>query len=197
MTNVNRGRGMAARISGHALTAIAAVVLAMVIARAAGPRGVTHMPTVHSLEQLARLVTLKVHLADTLAVDARDGVESVKAAWIIKGDAMIGVDVSRASIGDIDMERRTALIRLPQPEVMSPRVDHDRTRTVNMNTGWWTSGGYMARINDRAMLLAQERIREQAGSEEHIGLAREQAARIITGFYEIIGWTVGIVWSDN
>ncbi len=197
MKHDSRSRGFTGTTARHGFTAFAAVAVTLAAMNHSRPQAPLLMPTVQSLEQLARIVTLKVHLADTLAVDARDGIDSVRAAWIIKGDALIGIDVARASIEDIDSERRTAVIRLPQPEVMSPRVDHDRTRTVNMRTGWWTSGDYMALISDRAMLRAQQRITEQAGSAEHIDMAREQAARIITGFYEIIGWTVGIVWSDN
>jgi hypothetical protein len=48
-------------------------------------------PTLRSLEQLANLVALRVRLADTLTVDARDGVDSVRAAWIVRGDALVGV----------------------------------------------------------------------------------------------------------
>ena len=51
-------------------------------------------PTVERLQRLSHLVTTKVLIADVLVGEGEGHV----GAWLIKGDALIGVDLSRAKI---------------------------------------------------------------------------------------------------
>jgi hypothetical protein len=138
-----------------------------------------------------------VRLADTLTVDARDGVDSVRAAWIVRGDALVGVDVAAAVIESIDAEARLATVSLPEPRAISPRIDHLGTSVFDMRTGMLTGDRYVAGIQDRAMRLAQERIERQAAEPEHLELARERIESIVRGFYALAGWTVEIRWRDR
>jgi hypothetical protein len=50
--------------------------------------------------------------------------EGCRGAWLIRGDALIGVDLSRAQILDKDDEARRATVRFPPPGVLQARVDH-------------------------------------------------------------------------
>lgn len=177
----------------------AALAAALAWRTTAQPRArqVDFRPTVRSLERLAQIVSLKVNLADTLSVDAREGMDSVRAAWIVKGDALIGVDVSAARIEGLDAEGLRAEIVLPGPAVISPRVDHGRTRTFMLRSGLWTRDRYVAGIKDRAMHIAQDRIAEQAADAEHIEMARARVETIVREFYGLAGWDVQVRWLDS
>ena len=74
-------------------------------------------PTVVQLERLRQLVSTRVHVADVLVGESR----WLEGSWIIQGDALLAVDLSKAEVKDGDEKARTAAIVLPQPAVLSPR----------------------------------------------------------------------------
>jgi|BioPla2DNA2_1021312.scaffolds.fasta_scaffold27949_2 hypothetical protein len=158
---------------------------------------VSFKPTVQALEQLSQIVSLRIHLADTLTVDAKKGRHTVQAAWIIKGDALIAVDLKQGRVIDVSESNKTATIQLPPPSVLSPRIDHEKTKTFNLERGLWTKDEYVTYINDKAMKLAQQKIREQASSPEYIEMGRTLAERIIRGFYSLADWEVEVAWRDS
>ena len=55
-------------------------------------------PTVVQLERLQYLVSTRVHVADVLVGESR----WLEGSWIIQGDALIGVDMSKAEVVDRD-----------------------------------------------------------------------------------------------
>jgi hypothetical protein len=64
-----------------------------------------------------------------------------RGVFQISGDALIAVNLSRASIPSKDNETREAVICLPQPEVLQARVDHTRTRTWEVRKTTWVPWG--------------------------------------------------------
>ena len=64
-----------------------------------------------------------------------------RGVFQISGDALIAVNLSRASIPSKDNETREAVICLPQPEVLQARVDHTRTRTWEVRRTTWVPWG--------------------------------------------------------
>ena len=62
------------------------------------------------LERLQYFVSTRVHVADVLVGESR----WLEGSWIIQGDALIGVDMSKAEIKDRDEKARTARHR-PAP----------------------------------------------------------------------------------
>jgi hypothetical protein len=82
-------------------------------------------PTIERLQHLRSLVVVRVRVADVLTAEG----EGYRGVWLIKGDALIGVDAGKGEVVDKDEAVRTATVRLPQPAVVQSRVDHERTRT--------------------------------------------------------------------
>jgi len=68
-------------------------------------------PTLVQLERLQYLVSTRVHVADVLVGESR----WLEGSWIVQGDALIGLDMSKAEIRDRDEKARTAVIVLPRP----------------------------------------------------------------------------------
>ena len=65
-------------------------------------------PTVVQLEQLQQLVSTRVHVSDVLVGESR----WLEGCWIITGDALLAVDMSKAEVKDRDEKARTATIIL-------------------------------------------------------------------------------------
>ena len=68
-------------------------------------------PTVVQLERLQHLVSSRVHVSDVLVGESR----WLEGSWIIQGDALLAVDMSKSEVADKDEKARTAAIVLPRP----------------------------------------------------------------------------------
>jgi hypothetical protein len=148
-------------------------------------------PTVERLERLSHLVTTRVYVADVLVGEG----EGCRGAWLIKGDALVGVNLGRVRIAKKDEATKQALIVLPPPEVLQPRVDHRRTKTWEVRRmAWLPWNADQDRLRDEVMLQAQELVARAAESDESLQQAKAAAATIIKAFYEEVGWQVRVTW---
>jgi hypothetical protein len=179
-----------------ACLAAAAVLLVIVYYRAPKPSAIqitSQGPTIERLARLMHLVTTRIYISDVLTGEG----EGCRGAWLIRGDALIGVDLRQAKITDKDFQTRQATICLPQPEVLQSRVDHERTRTWEVRkTTWVPWGGDPDSLRDNVMRQGQRLVAAAAGSPENLAHAKMVAEAILRGFYEEVGWQVRIVWRD-
>jgi len=158
----------------------------------ARPRIVSQGPTVERLEKLSDLVTSRVYIADVLTGD--DGY--YHGAWLIKGDAIMGVDLSHAHIADKNDETKAATVVLPQPRIIQSRVDHQRSRTWEVKRKAWTPwGGNESNLRDNVMLEAQNLVANAAQAPDNVAHARANADAAIKNFYHEIGWDVVVIWT--
>ena len=122
--------------------------------------------------------------------------EGCRGSWLIRGDAMIGVDLAAQILGKDDQARR-ATVRLPQPEVMQARVDHERTKTWQIKSDHLDTfverPGQIARCRDAS---AQRLVAHAAGATESIQQAKAAAEAIIAAFYAEVGWQVKVTWAS-
>ena len=96
---------------------------------------------------------------------------------------------------DKNDEARRATVRLPPPEVMQARVDHERTRTWQVNRmAWLPWNADQDRLRDAVMLQAQQLVAHAAGSTESIQQAKTSTEAIIRAFYAEVGWQVEVTW---
>ena len=132
---------------------------------------------------------------------ARDGCFSCggdvyRGSWLFKGDAILCCDMSLAAITDRDDEKKTAVIKLPKPRVVSPRVDHERTRTWSVERSTWLpwKWGNQDKFRDSAMHHAQRLVEKASRSQENLSMARTQAELVIRKTYEMVDWHVTVNW---
>lgn len=152
---------------------------------------VSQGPTVERLERLAHLVATRVYIADVLVGEG----EGCRGAWLIKGDALLGVDLRHAQIVDRDGAAKQATIRLPLPTVFQSRVDHNKTRTWEVRRTTWVPWNADAdKLRDQVMREAQQLVDSTAGSSEYVGQAQQSAETCLRAFFEELDWQVKIVW---
>lgn len=158
-------------------------------------------PTVEQIQVLATLVTIRVDVADAQETHLDGHVGGVKAAVLVKGDFLLGTDLSRAAFTRLDAVAHTAVLELPQPRVTSPRLDHDRTRVFALSErGLWlvTPGDKRtsATVIERAYRDAQKFVTDAAGDPALLNRARRQAEQVLGAFFKATGWEITIRWSD-
>jgi hypothetical protein len=190
------------------LTLIAWTVLAILVAQAIAlirswdpgvretpPTFSSPGPTVVQLERLQQLVSTRVHVADVLVGESR----WLEGSWIIQGDALLAVDMSKAEVRNSDEKARTATIILPHPAVLSPRVNHEWSQQWDIKSRSWIPLvslvlGDRTAMEKQAMLQAQQLVERAAGSDSHKTTARQGVASTLAEFYQAVGWHVSVQW---
>ena len=151
-------------------------------------------PTIERLERLSQLCTGRVYVADVLIGES----DNSRGAWLIRGDSLIAVNLSKATITEKDDIARRATIRLPQPEILQARVDHEKTKTWEVKTTTWIPWrADQDRLRDEVLLQAQRLVAQAAGSKENIEQAKRAAEIVIAALYEHVGWNVKVVWEKR
>ena len=183
---------------------IAVCVIVFVLAGRlfAPPAGVTSAPSVEQLKPLAGLLTHRAVVVDVVTVGIAGYTGGLKASVIVRGDALLSVDLTRATIGDVDHEARTLVLMLPLPQVVSARLDHEGTRIVAIeSSGLWAlmpSDDARAEIIDHAMLVAQDAVMKAASESLVIEQARVRAEAMIVAFFtDTLKWLVIVRWVDK
>ena len=152
-------------------------------------------PTVVQLERLQHLVSSRVHVTDVLVGESR----WLEGCWIIQGDALLAVDMSKAEVKDRDEKARTAAIVLPRPAVLSARVNHERTQKWDLRSRSWIplAGSLLGdrrAIEQQAMREAQRLVERAAGTEASKAAARQGVESMLAEFYRAVGWQVSVRW---
>ena len=148
-------------------------------------------PTIERLEQLSHLVATRVYIADVLVGEGN----GCKGAWLIRGDALIAVDLSKASIVEKDEAAKKATIRLPPPEILQARVDHERTQIWELkSTTWMPWAADKDSLRDTVMAHAQRLVGHAAGSAENIQAAKIAAETVLRALYSEVGWQLTETW---
>jgi hypothetical protein len=158
-------------------------------------------PTVEQLRRLSTLVTTRVEVADVQESRITGYTGGVRAVLLIKGDLLLGTDLSRARLEAVDPAARTAVLVLSPPAVTSPRVDHERTRLYAVNeSGLWRvvpgDAAYAAAVNE-AYIEAQHRVADVGEDVSVRDRSRRQAEQVLACFYETLGWRVKARWSGE
>ena len=152
-------------------------------------------PTLVQLERLQYLVSTRVHVADVLVGESR----WLEGSWIIQGDALLAVDMSKAEIRDRNEQAKTAVIVLPQPTVLSGRVNHQKTQEWDIKSRSWVPLaslilGDRTAMEKQAMLQAQQLVERASGSDDNKATARQGVEGMLTEFYRGVGWHVSVQW---
>src|SRR5215467_9794958 len=145
------------RITGALFVGIALGVLGLtMIARQAAPsfwsrwagrllgRGteidVSQPTVVNKIQQLQRLETV-VYTMDKVVSGERENpilpnfLAGDRLLMIVHGEVVAGVDFSGLKSGDVAVEERKVVLRLPSAQVFSTRIDNERTKVFTADRG--------------------------------------------------------------
>ena len=126
-------------------------------------------PTIVQLERLQYLVSTRVHVADVLVGESR----WLEGSWIIQGDALLAVDMAKAEIKDRNEQAKTAVIVLPQPAVLSGRVNHEKTQEWDIKSRSWVPLASLI-LGDRTAMEKQAMLRGAAARRAGGRFRRQQ-----------------------
>jgi hypothetical protein len=175
------------------LSIVATFVIGYLLGHRGGdePRIWSTGPTIEHIQSLGQLVSTKVSISDVMTGEA----EGVRGVWLIKGDALLGVDLTRPTVDVEDRDKHRAVIHLDIPTVLSARVDHERSMTWDVQrTSWLPWKGDTDRLRDKAMYHAQRLVEYAASRPEIIDEAKRNAAQALADVYKAVDWHVEVRW---
>jgi hypothetical protein len=193
------------------ITSLVLIVLALAIGwivatvgsawRAGGNLVTYHTgPTIEQVRALSCLVTTRVDVADVVDTQLNGRTGGMKAVMIVKGDFLLGVDLSVAKFESVDTAAHTAVLVLPQPKVTSPRLDHERTKVFMVcQSGLWqiAPGGGQAsgEVIDRGYRDSQRFVAAACNDPALIERSRRQAKQVLEAFFAAMNWKIEFQWS--
>ena len=116
-----------------------ALVMAWALSnRLAAPTPSGSALTIQQIQGLSALVSMRIELSDVVESQIRGYTGGVKAVLLVKGDVLMSVDLSQARFEQLEEKSKAAVLVLPEPKALSPRLDHRRTRLVSVQSeGLW------------------------------------------------------------
>lgn len=176
----------------------AGLLLPLVRTARAGP--VPSSPTIEQVRRLASLVTLHVVVSDVQVRTIHGYTGGVSLVLIVHGGVEVTSDLAAASLQQVDPLHKQAVLVLPPPEAVRPRLDHEHTRIYRIErTGLWRilpGQAGEAELANRALQQAQQVVEQAGGHPRLAAQARRHAEHVLAGFFEALGWRVRIEWQD-
>jgi hypothetical protein len=144
-----------------------------------------HMERVVDLKQRQDLLFGLVHADDAILL-------------IASGDVTAGVDLAKLRDGDIIVEPRARRVqmRIPPPEILSVRIDNNRTYVQTRKTDLLAQRN--EQIESRARQIAESSIRQAALDTGILERARSSATQTLTVLARSLDYDrVDLVWSER
>ena len=155
-------------------------------------------PTLEQVRELGQLVTLRLPISQIRSESLRGYLGGHTLTLAAHGDVLIGTDLEQVQFEQIDHGNKTLVLILPKPKALYARLDHERTRIVELNRhGLWViafgdAGGRV--LTNRAMRNAQRQLDKIGSDRNLIGRAQLRAEQILLGLFIRTGWKVTVRW---
>jgi hypothetical protein len=146
------------------------LVTPTVVIQAQGPS------VVQSIRSLSRIETSQYTVERVLTGESTGALPpftSDKILFIARGEVIAGVDLQKLTEDDVQVVSGTVTIRLPAPEILSSRLDNEKSRVYDRQTGIFTKAD--PNLESQVRQRAEEEIKSAALEDGILDKARENA----------------------
>ncbi len=156
---------------------------------------------IKEMRQLGRLETASFTIEKIIEAKKDDGgpwrnlLFGDKLLLIANGEVIAGYDVSALADGDVEKMSKSLRIKLPAPQILSVRLDNEKTRVYDRNQGILSRGD--KDLETEARLAAEQSIREAACAAGILGQAQENAVKQLKALFGSLGYTDIIIQSPS
>lgn len=170
-------------------------------------------PPVVSVQEMGTLATLRVNYANVIEFNERITQDIPWTQWefrfggtsvllIARGECLIGTDLQAAKYEQILPAAKTATLVLPNPKVITARLNHDPKTggssfyTVNNNgiAALIPGTDGQTKAMNRALQKGQSEIEAACSRPEMMIAARKSAEAVLQPAVSVTGWKVSIAW---
>jgi hypothetical protein len=152
---------------------------------------VTSPSIVEKIRQLSRLETV-VYSLDKIVEGERqsaylpDFLVGEKLLLVAHGEVIAGVDLSQLKPGDVSVKGDAVQVRLPPPQVLTTRIDNDRTKVYSRTTGLLVNQDID--LESKARLAAERQITQAALDDGILDKASQNARTNVTALLYGLGF---------
>jgi hypothetical protein len=182
-----------------------------------GPKPESKLPAqtpLFSLEKMGHLVSVKVNYADVIEFTEQRTQEIPWTQWelnlggtkvllIARGDCTIATNLRAAKYQNIDAEKRTFTLLMPEPKPMQIRVNHEPREKGGSYFYTISSEGLEPLIPDssnrnlainHSLAFAQKQIERSCNRPQIIALAKKNAENVLNATFQATGWKPTYEW---
>ena len=142
--------------------------------------------------RIANLNVLQIESVSMIAEESGND----KMLLRVPCSAWLSVDWDEVSYDDSEINQRKLKVYLPQPQIMSPKVHHDKEVVLDENRSIWSSASKQLNLKEKAEQRAQAEVVELAMSPDSVKVAKAQTIRLVECFYRQSspGLSVSVEW---
>jgi hypothetical protein len=146
---------------------------------------------VEKIRQLSRLESV-IYSLDKVVGDQRssdylpDFLVGDKLLLVAHGEVIAGVDLSQLKPGDVVVKGDAVQVHLPAAQVLSTRIDNERTRIYSRTTGLLVPAD--PDLESQARLAAEQQIKQAALADGILDKATQNARASITALLYGLGF---------
>jgi hypothetical protein len=150
-------------------------------------------PSLAVIQTMSELATTRVHISDVIEGATRD----FRGKWSVHGEAILGVNLAEAVYLHTQPEKREAVLRLPQPHLISSKVDHQRSDELYIHWVSWVPFRSKQVLRAEVWRQADAKVSRLADEPRYKERAKVQAERVLAELYSGLGWKVRIAWDGQ
>lgn len=170
-------------------------------------------PPVVSVQAMGTLTTLRVSYSNVIEFSERLTQDIPWTQWelrfggtrvllIARGECFLGTDLQLAKYEQIQPTEKTATLSLPNPKILSARLNHDAKSggsyfysVTNNGVAVLLPGtdGQTKAMN-RALQQGQSDIEAACAKPEHLAAAKRSAEAVLQPTVSATGWKIKTVW---
>lgn len=151
------------------------------------------LPPISRIQEMSDLATLRVQIADSVIGKN----EHWEVCWMLHGEAVLGVDLSRATYVSVDDQNRRAVLSLPEVHVVSSKVDHNRSRELTVKQKSWLPSPGRKSLRDEVWQHADGKVARLARDESYLKGSMQNAERVLDRLFQNVGWTITYEWRTD
>jgi hypothetical protein len=133
---------------------------------------------VYSLDKIVEGERQSAYLPDFLAGD--------KLLLVAHGEVIAGIDLGQLKAGDVEVKGDAVRVKLPQPQILSTRIDNGRTRVYSRTTGVLVPTD--PNLESEVRQTAEQQIAQAALTDGILEKARQNARASVTALLYGLGF---------
>ncbi|SDK69545.1 Protein of unknown function [Catalinimonas alkaloidigena] len=144
----------------------------------------THHTLVEKIEALGRMELVRYHFTDVIdhEVVREWFLPNAQVHLLVRGEAIGCIDFAKLDSSDVQIVGDTVLVQLPAPEICSHRIDHQRSRVLDVEYQPMNQG----KLVDEAYRRAEREILNAALKDEILKETEENADKVLRPMLETL-----------
>lgn len=146
---------------------------------------------IHEIRSLARLETIQYSVEKVISADAgREDLNALfgdKLLFVAHGEVIAGIDLQKIQLEDVKLDGKAVTIKLPATEILSTRLDNDKSYVYDRQTGILTRQD--AELETKARQVAEQQIYQTALDDGILNQAQTNAEAYLDRLIRSLGYS--------